>query len=229
MSIVPFLDKNGVTAYLGDCRQLMPQLDLSQVKALISDPPYGIDWSPKQTVIKAREKKNHTPKRFVGKSVVMGDSEPFNPKHLLEFPVVVLFGANYYADKLPQSSGWIVWDKKDGERSMKFGDCEMIWTNQPHPARLITHRWVGYRMGPETGVQRDHPTQKPLALMRALIERYTNPGETILDPYAGSGTTLRAAMDCGRKAIGLEIDPQYVAVIVKRLSQLVFGFEPETQ
>lgn len=228
MSIVPFLHQDGVTAYFGDCRELMPKLDLSAVKALISDPPYGIDWSPKQTMTKGRIGK-HPPNRFVGKSVVMGDAGPFDPRHLLGFPVVALFGANHFADQLPPSPAWIVWDKKDGERSMNFGDCEMVWTNQKHPARLISHRWVGYRRGPETGTPRDHPTQKPVALMRALIERYTNPGDTILDPYAGSGTTLRAAIDCGRKAIGIEIDPQYVAVILKRLSQSVFDFQGEPQ
>ena len=221
---VPFHDTGSVTVYLGDCRDILPRIDLSGVKALISDPPYGIDWSPKQTMTKGRAGK-HPPNRFVGKSIIMGDSGPFDPRHLLGFPVVVLFGANHFADRLPASSAWIVWDKKDGERSMHFGDCEMIWTNQAHPARLISHRWVGYRRGPETGTARDHPTQKPVALMRSIIQRYTEPGDLVLDPYCGSGTTLRAAIDCGRRAIGIEIDPQYMAVIQRRLSQSVMDLK----
>ena len=219
----PFLKTESVTAYLGDCRELMPAIDLTHVKALISDPPYGIDWSPKQTMTKGRVGK-HPPNRFVGKSIIVGDAGPFDPRHLLGFRVVVLFGANHFANLLPPSTGWIVWDKKDGERSMNFGDCEMVWTNQNHPARLITHRWVGYRRGSETGTPREHPTQKPVALMRALIERYTDPGDLVLDPYCGSGTTLRAALDCGRRAIGIEIDPQYEPVIRRRLSQSVMNF-----
>ena len=229
MTTIPFLDVSGVTAYLGDCREIMPTLDLSGVKALISDPPYGINWSPKQTLTKGRVgNRESAPNRFVGTSIMMGDAEPFDPRHLLGFPIVALFGANHFAHLLPPSPAWIVWDKKDGERSSQFGDCEMVWTNQSHPARLISHRWVGYRRGPETGTPRDHPTQKPVALMRSIIERYTEPGDTVLDPYAGSGTTLRAALDCGRKAIGIEIDPHYVSVILKRLRQSVFDWQEES-
>jgi len=69
--------------------------------------------------------------------------------------------------------------------------------------------------------KKQHPTQKPLSLMRELIEQFTNPGETILDPFCGSGSTLRAAMDCGRKAIGVDVNIDYCNVAISRLSQLV--------
>jgi DNA modification methylase len=66
---------------------------------------------------------------------------------------------------------------------------------------------------------REHPTQKPIALLKDLISLFTDPGDTILDPFAGSGTTLVAARDLGRKAIGIELDPRWCAVAKKRLSQ----------
>ena len=201
-----------ITIYHGDAREIVPTL--SGIDAVVSDPPYGIRYSPSQNSGKAWGAKT-----FVGDTVVSGDDEPFDPTFLLRFPALILFGANHYADKLPPSHQWVVWDKRDGLTSNDFADCELIYTSGTGVARLVRHRWSGALRDSERGEERLHPTQKPLVLMRWLIERID--AQTILDPFMGSGTTLRAAKDLGRRAIGIEIEERYCEIAVKRLAQEV--------
>ena len=117
------------------------------------------------------------------------------------------------------SHQWVVWDKRDGLTSNDFADCELLYTSGTGVARLVRHRWSGALRDSERGEERLHPTQKPLVLMRWLIERID--AQTILDPFMGSGTTLRAAKDLGRRAIGIEIEERYCEIAVKRLAQEV--------
>jgi site-specific DNA-methyltransferase (adenine-specific) len=211
--VKPYYEDGTVTIYHGDCREILP----IPACAVISDPPYGIRYTPSQNTRKAWGRKN-----FVG-AVVIGDDAPFDPAPLLMYSTVVLFGANHYADKLPPSSEWVVWDKRDGLTPNDFADCELIWTNRTGVARLFRHMWSGAMRASERGETTLHPTQKPLALMRWLVDRYTDPDQVILDPYMGSGTTLRAAKDLGRRAIGIEIEERYCEIAARRCSQEVLG------
>ncbi len=212
---VPYYDDGAVTIYHGDCREILPGIEAA---VLVTDPPYGIRYSPSENSGKAWGNKT-----FVGTSVVAGDDEPFDPRPLLRFPAVVLFGANHYADKLPPSPSWLVWDKRDGLTSNDFADCELVWTNLPGVARLFSHRWSGAMRASEHGEPRLHPTQKPLILMRWLLARC--PSGLIVDPFMGSGTTLRAAKDLGRKAIGIEIEERYCEIAARRCAQEVLDLE----
>jgi hypothetical protein len=134
----------------------------------------------------------------------------------------IIFGGNFFADLLPRSTHWIVWDKLNTMPS--FGDCELAWTNVPRKSvAKFTIEYNGL-LGKEA--QRWHPTQKPVRLMRWCVERYTDPVATILDPFMGSGTTLRAAKDLGRKAIGIEIEERYCEIAAKRMSQMVLDLAP---
>ena len=132
---------------------------------------------------------------------------------------VIIFGGNFFADILPISSHWIVWDKLNTMPS--FGDCELIYTSVDRKSvKKVTVEWNGL-LGKEGA--RSHPTQKPLKLMVWFAKHYSDPKEIILDPFMGSGTTLRAAKDLGRKAIGIEIEEKYCEIAVRRLRQEVLA------
>lgn len=202
-----------IQLYLGDCLDILPSL--SGIDALISDPPYGEEYSPRQNTGKAWGLKT-----FTGNIVVPGDDIPFDPTPFLNYPVVVLFGGNHYANKLPPSPGWIIWDKRDGLTSNDFADCELIWTNQNRVARLFRHRWSGALRDSEKGIPRVHPTQKPIVLMEWIINNYTQPGDTILDPFSGSGTTGIAAYLTERNCILIEKDPKIYKIMERRISKI---------
>lgn len=103
---------------------------------------------------------------------------------------LVFWGANFYAESLPPSSGWICWDKENGEGF--FADGELAWTNSEKQLRIFKHQWKGMIRASERGEKRVHPTQKPAALAEWCFENYGNPS-SVLDLFGGSGSTLIAA------------------------------------
>ena len=208
----PYYEADGITIYHGDCREILPQLG---VDAVVTDPPYGIGIvSGGGTVggTKAGVARSYLP--------VHDDDKPFDPTWLLALAVpTVLWGGNHYAD-MPAASRWLVWDKRDGGASDNFADCELAWTNLGGPARLHRQLWRGMiaRRGAGDGV-REHPTQKPVALM-AWCLGFVPADAVVADPFMGSGTTLRAAKDLGRRAIGIELEERYCEIAVQRLAQM---------
>jgi len=200
------------TLYLGDCRDILPTLP--KVDAVITDPPYGISFSHGDGGMgigggKYRSRLNNQP--------IVGDDIPFDPAAFLalELPTV-LWGANHFCHQVPGSKGWLVWDKRAASgHTNDFSDCEIAWTNLPTVARVFRHHWDGMMKASEKGVERQHPTQKPVALMEWCL-RLTK-SETILDPFMGSGTTGVAAMQLGRKFIGIEIEPKYFDIACERI------------
>lgn len=209
MAPTPYYEDEAVTIYHGDSREIAAGL---VADVLVTDPPYGIRYSPSQNGRKAWGAKT-----FVGDVVVAGDDEPFDPAPWLRFETVVMFGANHFADRLPATAAWMVWDKRDGMTSNDFADCELVWTNLPGNARVFRHLWSGALRASERGEPRLHPTQKPLVLMRWLLDKC--PPGVVLDPFMGSGTTLRAAKDLGRRCIGIDVDERYCETAAKRLGQ----------
>lgn len=131
----------------------------------------------------------------------------------LKVKSMIFWGGNYYADKLPPSSCWIVWDKDNGESF--FADAELAWTNQKTAVRIFKHQWNGLIKASERGEKRCHPTQKPIALAAWCFEHYGEP-KAILDLFGGSGSTLIACEKTGRKCFMMEISPAYCDVIVER-------------
>jgi DNA modification methylase len=203
---------DSVTIYHGDCREVLPTLPLDDVSLCLTDPPYGIDL---QTDYSRLSGSTRTYKK------VAGDDEPFDPTPLLRFPRVVLWGANHYADSLP-IGGWLVWDKRAGKQKPNmFADAELAWCNFRTPVRVFSHLW-GVNRASEQG-NHLHPTQKPVALMRWILEAWTEPNDLVLDPYMGSGPVAEACRNTGRRYIGIELEESYCAAAVRRLAQEVLA------
>jgi site-specific DNA-methyltransferase (adenine-specific)/modification methylase len=201
---------DGIALYHGDCRKILPLL---KVDVIISDPPYGIRYSP------GGGGRGWTKKVFTGKDIIVGDNVPFDPAPFLSFRKVALFGANHYSDRVPGSPGWVVWDKKRPGLVNSFSDCELIYTSRRCPARMFRHLWNGCMKASERGVKRLHPTQKPVALMEWLLDFMgVDADEVVCDPFCGVGTTLVAARNKGRKAIGIEIEEKYIRKTIARLT-----------
>lgn len=213
--MTPYYQDESCTIYHGDCREVLAHLE--GVYLVVTDPPYGIKYRTPPS-----------PKRPKSNWTLAGDGQPFDPAHLLAFPRAVIFGANHFADKLPPSPGWIIWDKRCGQMpSNDQSDAELAWTNILGSVRIVRCLWNGGgSLQAENGSARAiHPTQKPLKLMRSVVNMVSAGGELLVDPYCGTGTTLRAAKDLGRKAIGIEIEEKYCEIAAKRLAQEVLTFD----
>ncbi len=206
----PYYQDDLVTIYHADCREWMPEADV-----IVTDPPYGMAYQ--HGLRDGKVAWGHD-----GVSIV-GDDEPFDPAFLLALgKPTVLFGANHYADRLPPSRGWLVWDKRAGTPSNDQSDAELAWTNVLSVARVFSARWSGsHRTGREQVDGRQHVNQKPVALM-AWAMAFMPPG-AVLDPFMGSGSTLVAAKQAGRRAIGIEIEERYCEIAAIRCSQEVLG------
>ena len=205
----PYYDEDGITIYHGDCREILPHLP--KVDLVLTDPPYGIgrDGKPASTSSHG----GHKGYEFLG-----WDSKPPSDDTLTlalrAADNAVIWGANYYPQVFSSSPGWLLWDK--GQR-IDQADGELAFSTRKGPLRIFTLNRVALMQDGAV-----HPTQKPEALMKWCISFFLN-AQTILDPFMGSGTTLRAAKDLGRKAIGIEIEEKYCEIAVKRLAQGVLA------
>lgn len=209
----------GVRLICGDCREVLPTLD--KVDAVVTDPPYGIGESAgkaktRTSGLTSKLKNAQIYRRDYGDD--SWDDSPV-PADLLESVRAtarwaVIFGGNYY--NLPPTSCWLVWDKLNGDTD--FADCELAWTNLPKAVRRIRFLWNGC-MRRERDVAREHPTQKPVDVMKWCIEHLPEPNQTILDPFMGSGTTGVAAVSLGRHFIGVERESKYFEIALRRVSE----------
>lgn len=214
----PYYEENGITIYHADCRDVLPSLP--PVDLVLTDPPYGINYKPQRSLGKCKKWQFQRPFESV-----TNDALPFDPAPLLGYSRLILWGANHYASRLPDSGGWLVWDKKRGaslSQGFASSDAELAWTNVGGMVRLFPYMWTGLCRDGEIG-EHYHPTQKPIALMKWCLEFYPK-AQTVCDPFMGSGTTLRAAKDLGRKAIGIEIEEKYCEIAANRLRQEVLAF-----
>jgi len=214
MPLSPYYEHAGIAIYHGNSTEILP--GLSDIGAVVTDPPYGIGWKPR---------KNHR-----GEDHIWKDDTPFDPAPWLAVGEHHLFfGAQYFSASLPESEAWLCWVKRPisattdfGNRQGTYATIELAWTDFGCKPAFQCHVWDGgMRAGDKQNRSFCHPSQKPLEIMRWCVDKCPETTGPILDPYAGSGTTLRAAKDLGRKAIGIEIEEKYCEVAAKRLAQEV--------
>lgn len=178
---------------------------------VITDPPYGIGY----------DASHQKYKNGICRNEATWDDKPFDPTPILNLGLpTILWGGNCFASKLPDYPGWLSWVKVvRNNADVRQADMELAWTNCVARPRNFTHLWVGAYRDSESGIKNVHPTQKPIALMKWCVEIVSNPNETILDPFMGSGTTGVAAVKLGRKFWGIEMNAEYFAIAQKRIEQ----------
>jgi site-specific DNA-methyltransferase (adenine-specific) len=184
------------TLYLGDCMDILPTL--GKVDAVITDPPYGINFA----------KNPHSQSCIKHEKMDWDKSAPDDEviRYICSFSdIQIIWGGNYF--DMPASQSFLVWDKMQPE-NFSMAMAEFAFFNKKRPAKI-------FRMHPAS-FSKEHPTQKPLELMLWCIEQAGTP-QTILDPFMGSGTTGVAAIQMGRKFIGIEREPKYFEIACKRI------------
>jgi len=247
----PYYDRNGITIYCGDCREILPLIPDKSVDLLLTDPPYGItsnQWDKPMAAVNL-----WLLIKPIAKTYIFTAGQPYSSS-------LVLYGEDLFKHE------WI-WVKnrgsnfantirepmKEHEHILVFSEGNWVYNPQFQKRNGSGGERVKYEVAfrskssnyrdfegrepqilPELRVPSSiqffntevglHPTQKPLALFIYLVKTYSNPGNTMIDPFAGSGTTLKACQDLGRKCIGIEIEEKYCEIAVKRLSQEVMDF-----
>ena len=194
--------------YAGDSLEILPTL--TGIDAVVTDPPYGINYD-------ASKSRQQGIQRF---AMLAGDSTPFDISPWLAFDDVIAWCLPQCTINVPVGVGaWYAWDKvKQNGLGVRISECEYAWHKRATKTRAFRHLWSGAYRDSESGEAAEHPTQKPVALMEWCLS-FLPVAETILDPFAGSGTTGVACIRTGRKFIGIEIDPHYAAIAAKRLQR----------
>lgn len=212
-SMKPYYQDQFSTIYHGDCREILPTLEKADL--LLTDPPYGIG-ADKGKPHKSADSGYYDiafRRSYPDSWDVRPDDETIL-QILTSAPATIIWGGNFFAHCLPESKFWLVWDKENSMPS--FGDCELAWTNiRRNSVKMFTYSGNGLLAKDK---ERFHPTQKPAALMKWCVS-FVPGAQTIIDPFMGSGTTLRAAKDLGRKAIGIEMEERYCEIAAQRLQQ----------
>lgn len=200
--MTPYYEHAGITLYLGDCREVLPTVTAD---VLVTDPPYGLGdrwsggtWASNPIYDEAKRWDQST--------------FPEMPSLVAAYPQAIVWGGNYY--ELPPSRCWLSWEKTS--RLTTMADFELAWTNLARPSKA-------WREDRNPDGKRDHPTQKPVSLMKWCLGFV--PAGIIIDPFCGAGSTLLAAKELGRKAIGIEVCERYCELTARRLSQEVMQFQ----
>tara|TARA_R110000822_G_scaffold62916_10_gene154875 strand:+ start:1819 stop:2508 length:690 start_codon:yes stop_codon:yes gene_type:complete len=190
--------------HLGDCREILPTL--GKVDAVVTDPPYGIGWKPRVT---------HQDQTWV-------DEINFDITSFLVGRYHLIWGGQYFADKLPQADGWLTWCKRPSlfgfaNDDRNYATTELAWRDWGK-AKFMVHVWDGgMRAGDADNRTFCHPSQKPIEVMEWCVRQVPTDAHTILDPFMGSGTTGVACVKLGRKFIGIEIEPKYFDIACRRI------------
>lgn len=231
----PYYQDDFATIYHGDCREILPCVTAD---VLVTDPPYGIGLTTKTS--QYRDGKNFDRGESLRATTLYAD-EPDDvaemlrqviplalsrvdralifpgPAMLWNYPPPAALGSVF----VPAGAGRCSWGFQTSHPILFYGKDPFLVDGKggrPNGFRTDQPAKGG------DGVSWDHPCPKPVRWMTWAIERAVREHESVLDPFAGSGTTLRAAKDCGRRSIGIEIEERYCEIAAKRLAQEVLDF-----
>ena len=210
----PYYDEDGITIYHGDCRRLLLDL-VDEADVMVTDPPFGFEYH------------TNAPRKDGNSRRIVGDRGPFLRDFALscwdDKPALV-FGSR----KVPEPYGVrqvLIWDQGG---ALGMGDLSLPWKPSWQEVYVIGGPWTGNRdcgaviqNPPVQSSGRRHPNEKPIELLTGLLAKCID--GTVLDPFAGSGSTLEAAKKMGRRAIGIEIEERYCEIAAKRLAQGVLA------
>jgi DNA modification methylase len=206
--VKPYYERGGITIYQGDSREVLPTLP--KMSAVVTDPPYGIGMDGRK--FSTHGHGGWKAYEYLGWDAERPDAELF-ALILKAAPLQIIWGGNYFADLLPATGKWLVWDK---QQRISQSDGELAWTSMPGALRIFTaNRCILLQDGT------DHPTQKPVKLMRWCLEQLPAECNSILDPFLGSGTTLIAAKELGFAATGIEREEKYCEIAARRVDAVV--------
>ncbi len=216
---VPYYEDDSVTIYHGDCRDILPTL--GPVDLVLTDPPYGIELDTDNSRFSGSNGHVGSMGNRVGGAngePMRNDDEAFDPSFLRAYgEAQIVWGWHNFPDKLPPGS-CLIWIKRFDEAFGSFlSDAETAWMSKGRGVycrRDLSNNAIAR--------ERAHPTQKPASLMKWCLGFFKG-ATLILDPFMGSGTTLRAAKDLGVKAIGIEIEERYCEIAAKRMGQTVMA------
>jgi DNA modification methylase len=213
--VTPYYQHGGITIYHGDCRDVLPTVCAD---AVVTDPPYGISYRSGHVGVVARS--------------IAGDETTELRDWLIStwLPRPMATFATWRCVSPVRPRGCLVWHKSAGG----MGDLSFPWAPTFEMVWVFGDGWAGHRgdsvltgrtvvtwnTGP---ARRVHPHEKPVDVLAQIVAK--TPGLTVLDPFMGSGTTLRAAKDLNRRAIGIEIEERYCEIAAKRLEQEVLPLE----
>jgi DNA modification methylase len=216
----PYFEADGITIYHGDSKEILTMLGTFDL--LLTDPPYGIkqDKGFGGDVFNTTRKAATPSRRY--KSDFWDSKRPSKKmmrKCLLSAKIHIIWGGNYFTDYLPQRNKWLAWDKENNMPTLS--DAELAWTSLPgNSVKMLTYNGAGMLAKEKNRV---HPTQKPLALFQWCIMQAKDI-ETIIDPFAGSGTTGEAAKVLGKRATLIEREERYCEHAARRLDQCLLKF-----
>lgn len=224
--MTPYYDAGGITIYCGDCREILPALGAFDLT--LTDPPYGVGTNTRNgSRGKSHGRIEGTPVASKNHPPIAGDDAPFDPAPLLGIArASVIWGANHFASRLPDSPFWLAWDRKAGRAKSTGTDVELaiVLGHRFKSVRLFRHMWSGFLRDSElignhhAGKAVLHPTQKPVALMSWCLSFFPE-ARTVVDPYMGSGPVAKACADAGLRYVGIELVEAYCERAVQRLAQ----------
>lgn len=244
----PYYEKDGIVIYHGDCREILPQLPTGSIDFIFTDPPYGHNNNNGDLAHRWEEALGLVSKgkAIAGNARPIANDGP-EANELVKFAfaefkrLLVPGGCCCCCccggGPDPQFARWSMWlDQEIGFKHMVIwdkGGLGMGWHYRRNYETVLigeksgaSCKWYGgndvpnvFRISGIKPTEKDHPTPKPVELPKIFIELHSRPGELILDPFMGGGSTLVAAKQLGRRAIGIELDEQWCELAVKRLAQ----------